>query len=126
SDSLGRAPMFNHVFLGTDDIEKSRAFYDATMGVLGYEGHPLPHGTVYPSATGSFIVAKPANGEAMCVSNGHTLGFTAKTMTRSMPGTRRASKRAEPTKAPLASARNRRATCTAPICAIPTATRSAS
>ena len=70
--------MFNHVFLGTDDIEKSRKFYDATMGALGYEGHPLPHGTVYPSATGSFIVAKPANGEAMCVSNGHTLGFTAK------------------------------------------------
>ena len=70
--------MFNHVFLGTNDREKSKAFYDATMGVLGYEGHPLPHGTVYPSATGSFIVATPANGEAATVSNGHTLGLTAK------------------------------------------------
>ena len=70
--------MFNHVFLGTNDLDKSRAFYNATMGVLGYEGHALPHGTAYPSATGSFIVAKPANGEAATVSNGHTLGLTAK------------------------------------------------
>jgi len=70
--------MFNHVFLGTNDREKSRAFYDATMGVLGYEGHPLPHGTVYPSASGSFIVATPANGDGATVSNGHTLGLTAK------------------------------------------------
>ena len=69
--------MFNHVFLGTNDIDTSRAFYDATMGALGFEGHPLPHGTVYPSAEGSLIVAKPANGEPMCVSNGHTLGFAA-------------------------------------------------
>ncbi len=69
--------MFNHVFVGTNDIEKSRAFYDATMGVLGFEGHPLPHGTVYPSADGSFIVAKPANGEAATCMNGFTFGFKA-------------------------------------------------
>ena len=70
--------MFNHVFLGTNDIERSRRFYDATMGKLGFEGHPLPHGTVYPSGEGSLIVAKPANGDAMSVSNGHTLGLKAK------------------------------------------------
>ena len=70
--------MFNHVFLGTNDIETSRKFYDATMGALGLDGHPLPHGTVYPSADGSLIVAKPANGEAMTISNGHTLGLKAK------------------------------------------------
>ena len=70
--------MFNHVFLGTDIIEKSRKFYDATMRVLGFEGHELPHGTVYPSGEGSLIVAKPANGEKATVSNGHTLGLKAK------------------------------------------------
>lgn len=70
--------MFNHVFLGTNDIETSRKFYDATMGALGFEGHPLPHGTVYPSEAGSLIVAKPANGEPATVSNGHTLGLKAK------------------------------------------------
>ena len=70
--------MFNHVFLGTNDIDKSRSFYDKVMGALGLGGHPLPHGTVYPSEQGSLIVAKPANGDAMSVSNGHTLGLTAK------------------------------------------------
>jgi catechol 2,3-dioxygenase-like lactoylglutathione lyase family enzyme len=69
--------MFNHIFVGTNDIEKSRAFYDATMGALGHHGHPLPHGTVYPSEAGSFIVAKPANGEAPTAMNGFTLGFKA-------------------------------------------------
>ena len=56
--------MFNHVFLGTNDIERSRRFYDATMGKLGYEGHALPHGTVYAGENGSLIVAKPLNGES--------------------------------------------------------------
>lgn len=69
--------MFNHVFVGTNDIETSRKFYDATMKVLGFEGHPLPHGTVYPSADGSFIVAKPGNGEAATCMNGFTFGFKA-------------------------------------------------
>ena len=69
--------MFNHVFLGTNDTEKSRKFYDSTMGKLGYEGHPLPHGTVYPTEQGSLIVATPANGEQATVSNGHTLGLKA-------------------------------------------------
>jgi catechol 2,3-dioxygenase-like lactoylglutathione lyase family enzyme len=69
--------MFNHVFVGTADIDASRTFYDATMGALGYAGHPLPHGTVYPSADGSFIVAKPANGENPTCMNGFTFGFKA-------------------------------------------------
>lgn len=70
--------MINHVFLGTNDIEKSRAFYNATMSSLGYgEGHALPHGTVYANADGAVAVCKPANGEAACVSNGATLGLKA-------------------------------------------------
>lgn len=70
--------MFTHSFLGTNDIERSRAFYDAAMGALGYTGVPLPHGTVYPGEGANLIVARPANGEAHTVSNGHTLGFRAK------------------------------------------------
>src|SRR5688500_1574823 len=69
--------MLNHAFLGTNDIDTSRKFYDATMGALGFEGHALPHGTVYPSGEGSLIVARPANGEPATVSNGHTLGLKA-------------------------------------------------
>ena len=70
--------MLNHAFLGTNDIEKSRKFYDAVLGVLGLEGHPLPHGTAYANEEGALIVAKPLNGEAANVSNGHTLGLKAK------------------------------------------------
>lgn len=69
--------MINHVFLGTDDIEKSRAFYTATMAALGHQGHPLPHGTVFSNGETTVIVAKPANGEAACISNGATLGLKA-------------------------------------------------
>ena len=72
--------MINHVFLGTNDIEKSRAFYNATMQEIGVgPGHELPHGTVYANADGAVAVCKPANGEAACVSNGATLGLKAKT-----------------------------------------------
>jgi catechol 2,3-dioxygenase-like lactoylglutathione lyase family enzyme len=69
--------MFNHLFVGTNDIDASRKFYDATMGALGFAGHPLPNGTVYPSESGSFIVAKPANGEVATCMNGLTIGFKA-------------------------------------------------
>ena len=27
--------MFSHVMLGTDDLEKSKTFYDAVLGTLG-------------------------------------------------------------------------------------------
>jgi catechol 2,3-dioxygenase-like lactoylglutathione lyase family enzyme len=70
--------MFTHSYLGTNDVEKSRKFYDTVMGVLGYEPHPLPHGAAYASDTGTaLIVATPLNGQAHTPSNGHTLGFTA-------------------------------------------------
>lgn len=70
--------MFTHTFLGTNDIEKSRKFYSAVMATLGHTtAVPLPHGTAFPSAEGSLIVAKPRDGEAHTVSNGYTLGFKA-------------------------------------------------
>ena len=69
--------MFNHIFVGTNDIDVSRKFYDATMGVLGHHGFPLPHGTGYANEGGTFIVAKPANGEAATCMNGFTFGLKA-------------------------------------------------
>ena len=71
--------MFTHVFLGSNDIEKSRKFYDATMAVLGYQNvAPAEAGRlIYAGPMGTFIVAPPYNGETATVSNGHTLGFSA-------------------------------------------------
>lgn len=70
--------MFTHSCLGTNDVEKSRAFYTAVMGALGYSATPLPNATVFPSETGSLIICKPGNGAPHTVSNGHTLGFAAR------------------------------------------------
>jgi len=70
--------MFTHSYLGTNDVETSRKFYDATMGVLGYQPVEMPHGAVYPDENGTaLVVATPADGEPHTVSNGHTLGFAA-------------------------------------------------
>lgn len=71
--------MFTHVFLGSNDIEKSRTFYDAIMPILGYSNVAPPEAgrLIYAGPTGTFIVAPPANGASATVSNGHTLGFQA-------------------------------------------------
>ncbi|OYX16571.1 MAG: glyoxalase [Sphingomonadales bacterium 32-67-7] len=70
--------MFTHVYFGTNDIEKSKKFYDAAMGALGYAAAPYPNGAIYPSASGAVIIAPPADGKPATFGNGHTLGFAAK------------------------------------------------
>ncbi|BBC71831.1 glyoxalase [Altererythrobacter sp. B11] len=71
--------MFTHVFLGSNDIERSRKFYDATMGVLGYSNVAPPEAgrLIYAGPGGTFIVAPPLNGESACFANGGTIGFAA-------------------------------------------------
>ncbi len=71
--------MLNHVFLGTNDVEKSRQFYNATMGAIGVNPvNELPHATIYANEGGAVAVGKPANGEAANPSNGATLGLKAR------------------------------------------------
>ncbi len=73
--------MFSHVFVGSNDIERSKKFYDATLGALGIpEGRIDPKGRLfYMTPTGIFGVTKPIDGNAASVSNGATLGFACKT-----------------------------------------------
>ncbi len=73
--------MFSHVMVGSNDIERSRHFYDAVLGVLGV-GRPLRNvagsGHVrlfYPHDGGMFCVTQPINGEPASAANGGTLGF---------------------------------------------------
>lgn len=72
--------MFTHAFLGSNDIERSRKFYDATMAELGYQNVVSPEAgmLVYSGPTGTLVVGKPLNGEPATVSNGATLGLAAK------------------------------------------------
>ena len=71
--------MFTHAFLGSNDIEKSRKFYDATMAELGYSNVVPPEAPnlVYAGPGGTFIVGKPYDGQPATIGNGSTLGFAA-------------------------------------------------
>ncbi|GGB70395.1 VOC family protein [Blastomonas aquatica] len=73
--------MFSHVMLGADDIDASKAFYDATMGALGGKpGMVDPKGRViYMNNGGLFLLTKPIDGQPASCGNGSTIGFAAKT-----------------------------------------------
>ncbi len=73
--------MFNHVMLGSNDIERSKTFYDAVLGTLG-AGQPVRNvaatGHVrlfYRHNGGSFGISEPIDGEPATCANGGTIGF---------------------------------------------------
>jgi catechol 2,3-dioxygenase-like lactoylglutathione lyase family enzyme len=69
--------MFSHVMLGSNDIERSKKFYDATFAAFGGPAGIIdPAGRlVYMHNGGIFILTKPINGQAACGANGGTVGF---------------------------------------------------
>jgi catechol 2,3-dioxygenase-like lactoylglutathione lyase family enzyme len=72
--------MFSHIMLGTNDLQASKKFYDATLGVLGYgPGVANNNRFFYRSPTGSFAITTPINGEPATIGNGSTFGFTVST-----------------------------------------------
>jgi catechol 2,3-dioxygenase-like lactoylglutathione lyase family enzyme len=76
--------MFTHMMLGSADVERSRKFYDAAMGGLGYPPTKVPEGSpriFYGGfGNGALGIGIPANGEAASAANGGTVGFAAKDM----------------------------------------------
>ena len=73
--------MFSHVMIGSNDIERSKQFYDAVLATLGV-GEPVrntaPSGHTrlfYRHEGNSFCVTEPINGEAATCANGGTIGF---------------------------------------------------
>jgi catechol 2,3-dioxygenase-like lactoylglutathione lyase family enzyme len=70
--------MFSHVMLGAKDLETSRKFYDALLATLGIgPGVANRNRYFYRSATGTFAISTPINGEPASFGNGSTLGFLA-------------------------------------------------
>ena len=68
--------MFTHVVVGSNDLEKSQAFYDALFTAIG--GNPgMNMGTriAYAHNGANFMVTKPINGEPAHHANGGTIGF---------------------------------------------------
>jgi catechol 2,3-dioxygenase-like lactoylglutathione lyase family enzyme len=74
----GIEEMFSHVMIGTNDLEKAKAFYDALLGTLGVRPAKVDgHRIFYVTKTGVFSVTKPINGQAATPANGGTIGFAA-------------------------------------------------
>ena len=70
--------MFSHVMLGVNDLEKSKAFYDAVLGTMGIApGFANKNRYFYRSPEGMFAITTPINGEPACHGNGSTIGFAA-------------------------------------------------
>ena len=69
--------MFTHVMVGSNDIARSRAFYDAVLGALGHKSDPTRPNPVYRSDGGTFMVRPPLDGKQATHANGGTTGFKA-------------------------------------------------
>ena len=69
--------MFSHVMLGANDIQQSKAFYDAILGELGYKPGVIDQKgrCFYFTDTGVFALSKPIDGQPASCGNGSTIGF---------------------------------------------------
>ena len=73
--------MFSHVVLGSNDIEKSKRFYDAVLGTLGVGDalrNQAPTGQVrlfYRHEGNTLGITEPINGAGATCANGGTIGF---------------------------------------------------
>lgn len=73
--------MFSHVMIGANDMQASKAFYDAILSELGYKPGVMDEKgrCFYFSEKGVFALTKPIDGEPACHGNGSTIGFAART-----------------------------------------------
>ena len=65
--------MFSHVMVGSNDLERSKTFYDA---LFGKEARRDDKGRLSYGRRGAiFMVTSPIDGAAACRANGGTIGF---------------------------------------------------
>lgn len=73
--------MFSHVKIGSNDLERTRSFYDATFAALG--GNPGEMDArgrlIYIHEGGRLMITKPINGKPATATNGGTIGIAAAT-----------------------------------------------
>ena len=73
--------MFSHVMIGSNDIERSKRFYDAVLGTLG-AGEPLRNKAstghtrlFYRHDGNTFCISEPIDDSPATSANGATIGF---------------------------------------------------
>lgn len=73
--------MYSHMMVGSNDIARSKAFYDATFAAVG--GNPGIQDDkgrlIYMYNGGLFLVTKPIDGQAATPGNGMTIGIAMDT-----------------------------------------------
>ena len=76
--------MFSHVMVGSNDIDRAQAFYDALLGVIGAGAGMRDaddQGNVrvfYRHGDSMFCLTKPINGAPATAANGGTIGFNCR------------------------------------------------
>ena len=74
--------MFSHIMIGTDDIERSKRFYNTVLEVLGVNEPVINVNDTgqtrlfYVHDGSIFCITEPINGEAVSTANGSTIGFS--------------------------------------------------
>ena len=70
--------MFSHVMIGSNDIARSKKFYDAVIGAMG--GKPGTQDAkgrlIYAHNGGRLMISPPIDGKPATHANGGTIGFT--------------------------------------------------
>lgn len=73
--------MYSHMMVGSNDIERSKKFYDATFAAIG--GNPGivddKGRLIYMYNGGMFLVTKPIDGQPATPGNGMTIGIAMET-----------------------------------------------
>jgi catechol 2,3-dioxygenase-like lactoylglutathione lyase family enzyme len=65
--------MFSHIMVGSNDVERSKSFYDA---LFERPAHQDDKGRLaYRDKGGVFMVTRPIDGQPACYANGGTIGF---------------------------------------------------
>ena len=69
--------MFSHMMVGTNDVARSKTFYDAVFGALGGKpGRQDEKGRLMYAHNGSmFLVTPPIDSQPATHANGATIGF---------------------------------------------------
>ena len=69
--------MFSHVMVGSNDLDRSKTFYDALFSAMGGKpGRVDPKGRLsYQHKGAALMVSKPIDGQPACHANGGTIGF---------------------------------------------------
>jgi catechol 2,3-dioxygenase-like lactoylglutathione lyase family enzyme len=70
--------MFSHIMIGSNDIARSKKFYDSLFAAMGGQpGVEDARGRLaYAHNGGRFMVSKPIDGKPASHANGGTIGFS--------------------------------------------------